>query len=117
MTSVQRCATCHEVDETDFVFCDGCDNGYHKQCHKPEPVVPENADPWFCRNCEKKPMSALGRLQALAFMVKIMSYSNNVICLIPPVSLWTSVFGIQEEELKVWIYLRLPWCALTHDTE
>jgi len=44
------CTGCGLPDPEQFIFCDGCDAGWHLYClHPPLDHVPEGV--WLCRNC------------------------------------------------------------------
>lgn len=53
----KRCGRGHSPDSNMIVFCDGCDGGWHQQCHDPkvsdEAVQDEKAQ-WFCADCTRK---------------------------------------------------------------
>lgn len=48
------CSICKSgLDEHIIVICDGCNKGYHANCHSP--IIPENMiesnEDWFCSDC------------------------------------------------------------------
>ncbi len=53
----KRCGRGHSPDNNMIVFCDGCNGGWHQQCHDPhvsdEAIKDEDA-PWFCAECSRK---------------------------------------------------------------
>jgi hypothetical protein len=53
----KRCGRGHSPDNNMIVFCDGCNGGWHQQCHDPkvsdEAVRDEKAQ-WFCAECSLK---------------------------------------------------------------
>ena len=53
----KRCGRGHSPDKNMIVFCDGCDGGWHQQCHDPpvsEEAVKDEKAPWFCAECTMK---------------------------------------------------------------
>jgi hypothetical protein len=99
---MQICPTCHspDADTRQFVFCDGCDNGYHKDCHTPP--ADDDCVAWFCVNCSNQPaMSPAGRFMALTFLFRVLSHSRAVAYLFPPVDRWPQAFGMPEEDVQV----------------
>ncbi|KAE8445877.1 hypothetical protein EG329_012801 [Mollisiaceae sp. DMI_Dod_QoI] len=53
----KRCGRGHSPENNMIVFCDGCNGGWHQQCHDPkvsdEAVQDEKAQ-WFCADCSRK---------------------------------------------------------------
>jgi hypothetical protein len=45
------CAVC--AGDGDLICCDGCDRGYHSNCHNPKIKEIPSGD-WFCRDCKRK---------------------------------------------------------------
>lgn len=51
------CQRGHSPQNNMIVFCDGCNLGWHQQCHDPhvsEETVKDESSPWFCAECSRK---------------------------------------------------------------
>ncbi|XP_046366737.1 histone acetyltransferase KAT6B-like [Haliotis rufescens] len=55
------CKTCYICDDAGdpdlMLFCDGCDKGYHTNCHEPQ-VKEKPSGKWVCTECETDGVSA-----------------------------------------------------------
>lgn len=53
----KKCQRGHSPQNNMIVFCDGCNLGWHQQCHEPqvsEEAVKDESSPWFCADCSRK---------------------------------------------------------------
>ncbi|PBP15876.1 PHD finger containing protein Phf1 [Diplocarpon rosae] len=53
----KKCQRGHSPQNNMIVFCDGCNLGWHQQCHEPqvaEEAVKDEDSPWFCAECSRK---------------------------------------------------------------
>ncbi|KAH7329915.1 hypothetical protein BKA65DRAFT_46408 [Rhexocercosporidium sp. MPI-PUGE-AT-0058] len=53
----KKCQRGHSPQNNMIVFCDGCNLGWHQQCHEPavsEEAVKDETSPWFCADCSRK---------------------------------------------------------------
>ncbi|KAJ5047227.1 uncharacterized protein L3040_003067 [Drepanopeziza brunnea f. sp. 'multigermtubi'] len=51
------CQRGHSPQNNMIVFCDGCNLGWHQQCHDPkvsEEAVKDESSSWFCADCSRK---------------------------------------------------------------
>eukprot|EP00930_Biecheleria_cincta_P027738 TRINITY_DN19424_c0_g1_i1.p1 TRINITY_DN19424_c0_g1~~TRINITY_DN19424_c0_g1_i1.p1 ORF type:complete len:454 (+),score=79.89 TRINITY_DN19424_c0_g1_i1:41-1363(+) len=49
------CGGCDAAEDNDLALCDGCDRGYHQNCHKPRvSSFGGSDDQWFCAFCTVK---------------------------------------------------------------
>ncbi len=53
----KKCGRGHSPETNMIVFCDGCNDGWHQQCHDPpvsEEAVKDEKAAWFCLECSTK---------------------------------------------------------------
>ncbi|KUJ08137.1 uncharacterized protein LY89DRAFT_630667, partial [Mollisia scopiformis] len=53
----KRCGRGHSPENNMIVFCDGCNGGWHQECHDPkvsDQAVQDEKEPWFCAECSRK---------------------------------------------------------------
>ncbi|CAL1538070.1 unnamed protein product [Lymnaea stagnalis] len=63
----KTCCLCQDPGDSDhMLFCDGCDKGYHMNCHQP-PINKKPSGTWECAECRLENMA----LQRSEFMASI----------------------------------------------
>lgn len=75
------CAICCKKNQyEDFILCDGCNNGQHKDCAGLT-KVPEGT--WFCSSCLTKPSLDSAIRQVLASLAPLVGVAHVPPCLQP----------------------------------
>ena len=64
------CSQCNKKEGADFLLCDACDGGMHRQCAKLD-QVPEGF--WACFTCQQRPTveSAIRQVSNLICMLAV----------------------------------------------